>query len=105
MTETGLVIDVPTPLGIRVVCSAKYWERICTIKHPPMQGRLEDVKKTLTGPDEVRRSARDPRVVLFHRRDALRWVCAVVRTGEEVGYLITAYPADKVKSGDVLWTR
>lgn len=99
------VIDVLTPLGLRVVCTAEYWDRITAIKHPPMRGRMADVVRTLAEPDEVRRSAGDPQVILFHRRVGPRWVCAVVKREEGCGYLITAYPADKIKSGDVLWRK
>lgn len=103
--QAVLVIDVMTPLGFRVTCTAQYWGRITTIKHPPMSGRLDEVIRTLSDPDEVRRSVGDPQVMLFHRRVAPRWVCAVVRRADGIGYLITAYPADKIKSGEVLWTR
>ena len=99
------VLDVLTPLGFRVVCSAEQWDRISLVKHPPMRGRLEDVKHTLAEPDEVRRSASSAEVVLFHRRVPPRWVCVVVRSGKGVGHLVTAYPADKVKTGGILWKR
>jgi hypothetical protein len=72
MAEPTLAIDVMTPLGFRVVCSSEQWERITTIKHPPMRGRLADVVSTLSEPDEIRRSLGDPDVVLFHRRVAPR---------------------------------
>jgi len=100
-----LRIDVMTPLGFRVVCSSQDWHRIAGIKHPPMRGRIRDVERTLERPDEIRRSSKDPQVMLFHRRDGVRWVCAVVHRGAFVGRLITAYPADKVKQGELLWRR
>jgi hypothetical protein len=56
-------------------------------------------------PDEIRRSTKDADVLLFHRRDDRRWVCAVARYNGTVGFLITAYPADAVKRGDLVWTR
>lgn len=105
MTPSVYVIDVPTPLGFRVVCTADYWHRISTIKHPPMRDRLSDVIETLANPDEVRRSVNDPEVLLFHRRVTPRWVCAVVRRAGEIGYLITAYPADRIKQGGLVWTK
>lgn len=105
MVEPVLVIDVLTPLGFRVVCTEEQWERIATIKHPPMRGRMTDVIATLAEPDVVRRSVRDANVVLFHRQVPPRWVCAVARRADGIGYLITAYPADKVKSGELLWTK
>jgi hypothetical protein len=58
-------VDVQTPLGFRVICSESYWQNITAIKHPAMRDRLEDVRKTLTAPDEVRRSVSDPNVLSF----------------------------------------
>jgi hypothetical protein len=98
-------VDVQTPLGFRVICSESYWERITTIKHPAMRHRLEDVRNTLMAPDEVRSSVSDPNVLLFHRSVRPRWVCAVVKRAEDIGYLLTAYPADKIKQGEVVWTK
>jgi hypothetical protein len=70
-----------------------------------MRGQIEQVKRTLSEPDEVRRSVRDPDVLLFHRRVEQRWYCAVARRTADTGFLITAYPADKVKQGELLWTK
>lgn len=105
MSVSDLVLDVPTLLGFRVVGSAETWHRITMIKHPPMRHRLADVQQTLAEPDEVRRSMNDPDVLLFHRRVEPRWVCAVARRSADVGYLITGYPADTIKRGDLVWTR
>jgi hypothetical protein len=100
-----LRIDVMTPLGFRVVCSSEEWLLITETKHPPMRGRLHDVERTLIEPDEIRRSSSDREVILFYRRQGARLVCAVVHRGRFVGRLITAYPSDKVKQGDLLWRR
>lgn len=99
------VFDVITPLGFRVHCTPAHWERIVAIKHPPMRGRVQDVVDTLAEPDEVRRSVGDPTVLLFHRRIAPRWVCAVAKREGSDGFLITAYPADRIKQGEIVWTR
>ncbi len=105
MTAPALVLEVDTPLGFRAVCSAEYWERIVTMKHPPMRGRIDHVVVTLAEPDEVRRSVNDPAVLLFHRRIEPRYLSVVVRREGTVGYVITAYPADRIKQGDLLWTK
>lgn len=105
MSSSAYVIDVETPLGFRVVCSREYWGRITLIKHPPMRHRLADVIATLSDPDEVRHSVNDPDVLLFHRKIEPRYVCAVVKRAGDVGYLITAYPADRIKRGDLVWTK
>ena len=75
------------------------------MKHPPMRGRLADVERTLADPDQVRRSVNDADVLLFHRHVRPRWVCAVVKLSADVVYLITAYPADRIKQGDLVWTK
>jgi hypothetical protein len=105
MGDAPLAIDVATPLGFRAVCSEDYWRRITTIKHPPMKGRKKDVEETLSNPDEIRRSVGDPGVLLFHRKVLSRWVCAVVKCLQDQGFLITAYPADKVKRGELIWKK
>jgi len=101
----SLAVDIRTPLGFRVICSERYWERITAIKHPAMRGKLEQVLETLAKPDEIRLSISDSNVLLFHRRTVPRWVCAVVKRGDSIGFLLTAYPADKVKQGEVVWTK
>ena len=103
LREPPFAIDVQTPLGLRFRCSATR-EQIETVKHLPMRGRLDEVIRTLAEPDEVRRSVSDPAVLLFYWRFAPRWICAVAVRIEGEGFLITAYPTDKVKLGDVLWT-
>jgi len=100
----ALVLDVVTPLGFRVICTADRWSLIAGVKHPAMTGRLRDVPSTLEGPDEIRRSSKDPEVLLFHRRSGRRWVCAVARYNPAASVLITAYPADTIKRGDLVWT-
>jgi len=105
MDEADVPVDVPTPLGFRVLCSTERWVVISSIKHPPMRGRLADVIMTLADPDEVRMSRYDDDVQFFYRRSGGRWVCAVVRSGTTIGWLLTACPADGTKKGVILWTR
>ena len=104
LLPVALVLDVVTPLGFRVICTADRWSLIAGVKHPAMTGRLGEVVSTLERPDEIRRSAKVPGVLLFHRRSGLRWVCAVARYNHVASVLITAYPADTIKRGDLVWT-
>lgn len=101
----GLQFEVPTPLGFSVRCTQAYWRFIVTEKHPVLAGREAEVRDTLSDPDEIRRSRKDPRVLLFYRGHKPRWICAVVRRGDGAGFLVTAYPADVVKAGETIWTR
>jgi hypothetical protein len=105
MNEPTLLFDVMTPLGFRVHCSEAYWLNKVVADHPIMVARVEDVKRTLREPDEVRLSRTDESVYLFYAADEKRLVCAVTRSIASEGFLITAYPADKMKEGKAVWTK
>jgi hypothetical protein len=72
-----------------------------------MKGREEEVKKTLSAPDEIRLSKMDTSVYLFYRaQDSRRWVCAVSkRLNDKEGFLITTYLTDAIKEGEKIWPR
>ncbi len=99
------LLDVVTPLRLRVHCTHAYWTLTILEKHPVLRGREHEVHLALATPDEVRRSRSDPRVLLFYRKLGSRWMCAVVNCDAEPGFLVTAYPTDTVKIGDTVWTR
>lgn len=99
------LFDVETPLGFRVRCTQQYWDFLAELKHPALKGREKEVAMVLREPREVRRSRKDPAVYLFYRGDAPRWLCAVAKDQQGQGFLVTAYPADKIKMGDIVWTR
>ena len=78
---------------------------ISQLKHPALRDSLLAVTATLREPDQIRRSARDEDVLVFHRRWEHRWLSSVVRTSGGDAFLVTAYPADKIKAGELLWTK
>ncbi len=88
MSDDTILFTASTPLGFQVRVTQVYWEIIVTVKHPAMEGREQDVKKTLEDPDEIRQSKSDENVYLFYRTEReKRWICAVSkRTGNE-GFL------------------
>jgi len=96
---------VNTPLGFSVRCTVPYWRFIVSEKHPIMAGREVDVQRILAEPDVVRRSRQDPEVYLFYRQEKSRWLCAVVRRENDSGFLITTYPTDVIKIGEIVWKR
>lgn len=85
--------EVTTPLSVRVTCSSEYWEYVVSVKHPVMRGKKDVVVATLEDPDEIRRSKIE------------RMFCSVAKHEGPHGFLITSYPADKVKEGEVIWTK
>jgi hypothetical protein len=100
-----LIFAVRTPLGFIVRCTRAYWQFIVSEKHPVMDGRENEVKDVLADPDEIRESRKDDGVFLFYRGRSPRWLCAVTRREDGSGFLITAYPTDAIKAGEVVWTR
>jgi len=71
-----------------------------------MTGKETDVQNTLTQPDEVRRSCSDLNVYLFYKlQQEKRWICAVARRLNEDGFLITTYPTDAIKEGEIVWQK
>lgn len=78
---------------------------IVTIKHPVMRGRETDVQDTLKRPDEIRQSRNDPTVHLFYKLESpKRWICAVVKRLNGDGFLITTFPTDAIKEGQLIWS-
>ncbi|RMH32101.1 MAG: DUF4258 domain-containing protein [Nitrospirae bacterium] len=99
------IFEVNTPLGFSVHCTRKYWKFIIEHKHPILCGKEQEVERTLADPDEVRRSRKDYNVLLFYRNWSPRWLCAVAKQEDTSGFLITAYPANVIKIGDLLWKK
>lgn len=69
-----------------------------------MAGKEETVKMVLSEPDCIRRSKIDEEVFLYYRQTD-RLYCVVVKHKGTEGFLITAYPTDKVKEGELIWTK
>jgi hypothetical protein len=97
-------LKVKTPLGIEIRTTKEYWNYIITKKHTVMHGKEEIVIETLRDPDEIRRSVIDYSVFLYYKR-LDRLYCAVAKHINSNGFLITAYPTEKVKEGDTVWTK
>ena len=71
-----------------------------------MSGREADVREALRDPHEIRISRNDPLVYLFYKQERVgRWTCAVAKRLDGSGFLITAYPTDRVKEGERIWLK
>jgi len=102
--EKDILFEAITPLGFHVCVTKAYWQLIVSIKHPIMAGREDDVKDTLENPDEIRRSKSDENVYLFYKSEReKRWICAVSKRTDNIGFLITSYPTDAIKEGVQVW--
>src|SRR5438270_13191693 len=103
MPDEPLLFSVETRLGFVVDVTVDRWQIIATIKHPSMRNREDDVRSTLAEPKQIRRSRSDAAVFLFYRQTGRsRWVCCVVKRLTAVtAFLITAYPTDAIKEGEL----
>ena len=78
--------------------------------HPEMRGHEDKIGETLVAPDVVVRSRSDETVRLFHSMHTGlaigdKHLCVAVKYGGETAFVITAYFTDRVKRGEVLWTK
>lgn len=95
---------ITTPLNVTIRTTSSYWEYLTAIKHPVMMGKEDVVKATLAEPDEIRRSKVDPSVILYYKMlERHYWVVAKHEDG--TGFLITAYPVDTLKEGEIIWKK
>jgi len=97
-------IEVITPLNVKVRATKEYWDYIVNIKHPSMKNKEDIVKETLLNPEEICKSKIDQNVYLYYRQFD-RIYCTVVKHMGEEGFLITAYPTDKIKEGERIWKK
>ena len=69
-----------------------------------------DFEDTLTDPDVVRRSIRDINFWLYYkfrkeRPFALKYLTIGVKILNGNGFVVTAYPTDRIKVGDEIWRK
>ena len=67
-----------------------------------------EIERVLREPLFVRRSRSDEAVRLFYEFYAQtivggKWLCVVVKYGENDAFVVTAYLTDKPKAGEDLW--
>ena len=103
--KSEVYFEIRTPLHVNIRTTKEYWNYITGIKHKVLDEKEEIVKAVLSRPDEIRRSRIDSAVFLYYKRVNDKLYCAVARHEYRHGFLITAYPVDKVKEGEVIWIK
>ena len=71
-------------------------------RRPYMEPHLEKIMETVAQPDAVTPSTSDTTVSLYYRKYNLedlgtKYLCVVVKEGEDDSFIITAYPTHKIK--------
>lgn len=102
--EEDILFIIKTPLDVEVRTTVSYWNYLITRKHPVMKGKEDTVQSVLREPSEIRQSRTDKEVYPYYKQSD-KLYCVVARHLGAEGFLITAYPTDKVKEGDVIWTK
>ncbi|MBF0464998.1 MAG: hypothetical protein HQK88_06670 [Nitrospirae bacterium] len=87
-------------------------ERIAHIEadHPEMSQQFDKIKDTLLEPDVIVRSLSDTFVELFYRYYkttpvGVKYMCVIVKQGENDFFIITSYFTDTIKRGTILWQK
>ena len=70
-----------------------------------MANKEKIIKETLANQDKVYKSILDNTIRLYYRK-VERLYCVVVKhSSHKEGFLITAYPTDKIKEREMIWTK
>ena len=101
---TSIYFKIKTPINVNVRIAKKYWDYLIKVKHKVMDGKQEIVKSVLSEPDEIRRSKIDTNVFLYYKKED-KLYCVVAKHEGEEGFIITAYPTEKVKEGESVWKK
>ncbi|MFQ5800095.1 MAG: DUF4258 domain-containing protein [Candidatus Hydrothermarchaeales archaeon] len=108
MLEGKVRFQVKTPFDLVVRTTHEYWRFITASKHPIIKVYEGEVKETLKSPDEIRLSRKDEKVFLFYKRYknlGNRYICVLIKRLNGDGFIITAYMADNVKRGKIVWKK
>jgi hypothetical protein len=76
------------------------------LRHPELEGKESDIRKTLTNADFVQESVYDKNVLLYYRSiNKKEYVVVVVKVLNNHGFIITAYIANIIKKGAIIWKK
>lgn len=80
------------------------------LQHPEMAELEPILPEAIATPDVVVRSSTDDTVLLYYRQAVTasfgdNLLCVVIKHLPEDAFVITAYLTDKIKTGDILWTK
>jgi len=95
-------IEVVSKLGKRIRITKNYWDFIIT-KHESVKYMENEVAETLINPEIVRLSKNDPNVYLYYSKYRKYYLCVVCKHFDKGGFIITAYLADKIKKGELIY--
>lgn len=111
----SILFDAVDPRGLSVRCEKKQWRRKIIAYHPELEGHQDLVKQTIEDPLMICSDATNPNREVYYNLDILpapldRFYLKIIvqfseRAEKRYGVVITAFVADKAKTGEkVIWT-
>ena len=100
--------EITSETGKRIRTTKGYWEMITKQKHPIIEELETEVKETIKSPNEVRQSRKDNSIHLYYKRYPTlknRFICVLIKCLNKNGFVVSAYLADNVKKGEVVWRK
>jgi len=97
--------DITCVLGKKISFTKERYIHI-TIRHPELDGKEQEVVKTLTNANFVQESVYDKKVLLYYRAIAkTNYLVVAVKLLNNHGFIITAYIANIIKKGEIIWKK
>ena len=78
-------------------------ERINHIKEKHPEITINLIKSVLNNPDYIMISSVDENIKIYHKKKGKYYIVAVINIYKKL--IITSYTSDKLKKGDIEWTR
>lgn len=44
-------------------------------------------------------------IYIYRREGPKRWLCAIAKKVQSDGFLVTAYPTESIKEGELIWSK
>lgn len=105
LVSTDILFEITDVFGRKIRTTRRYWKKIKEIKHTELRFGISEVKKTLTRPQEVRRSVTDPTILLFAKKvEKHDILIAAIKILNGNGFLVTCYQTKTHrKKGELIW--
>ena len=78
-------------------------ERINHIKEKHPEITINLIKSVLNNPDYIMISSVDENIKIYHKKKGKYYIVAVINLYKKL--IITSYTSDKLKKGDIEWTK
>ena len=78
-------------------------ERINHIKEKHPEITINLIKSALNNPDYIMISSVDENIKIYHKKKGKYYIVAVINLYKKL--IITSYTSDKLKKGDIEWTK